>query len=418
MDSQSDGSRITISLRDEMRRELTEHLLPFWFEHAVDEARGGFVGRMLTDNRVVPTARKGAVLNARILWTFAAVYRRLGDPTARTFVERARCYLNDYFWDAEYGGVYWMLNADGTPAETRKQIYAQAFALYAFAEDVRATQHEPSRERAVALYRLIEEKSFDPDHGGYLEAFRRDWGPLDDMRLSEKDLNARKSMNTHLHVLEAYTTLYRVWPDEELRARLERLLADFLEHILSPQGHLQMFFDDDWTLRSERVSYGHDTEASWLLQEAAAVLDDRALREAASRAAVSLARTTLREGQDPDGGILFEGGPEGVWDGDKHYWPQAEAVVGFLNAYQETNERPFLKGAEAVWSFIRAHLVDREHGEWFLRVRRDGSPVHEADKIGPWKGPYHHVRACLEVMARVESTTSESADASMQEGRN
>ncbi len=395
------------SLCDEMRRELTDHLLPFWYEHAVDEARSGFIGQMTTDNRVVPDAKKGAVLNTRILWTFAAVYRQMGDETARSFAKRARAYLNEHFWDAEHGGVYWMLEADGTPAETRKQVYAQAFALYAFAEDYRATEHEPSRERAIKLFRLIEEKSFDTEHGGYLEAFRHDWGPLDDVRLSEKDLNVAKSMNTQLHVLEAYTTLYRVWPDDELRTQLERLLADFLEHVMMPEGHLRMFFDADWTPRSKQYSYGHDIEASWLLQEAATALGNSSLREAASRAAVSLARTTLREGQDDDGGILFEGGPEGVWDADKHYWPQAEAVVGFLNAYRETDERPFLKGAQKVWAFVQEHLVDRERGEWFLRVRRDGTPVRSADKVGPWKGPYHHVRACLEVIHRIGAQSEE-----------
>jgi mannobiose 2-epimerase len=395
------------TLRDEMRRELTDHLLPFWYEHAIDEERGGFIGQMTTDNRVVPDAKKGAVLNARILWTFAAVYRQLGSTPARAFAERARHYLNEHFWDGEYGGIYWMLEADGTPAETRKQIYAQAFALYAFAEDYRATGHEPSRERAIALFRLIEEKSFDVEHSGYREAFRQDWGPLDDVRLSEKDLNARKSMNTHLHVLEAYTTLYQVWPDDTLRSQLERLLADFLEHVMTPEGHLRLFFDEDWTALSRQISYGHDIEASWLLQEAAKALGNGSLQQAASRTAVSLARTTLREGQDADGGILFEGGPEGVWDGDKHYWPQAEAVVGFLNAYQETGERPFLKGAQDVWVFVQEYLVDRTGGEWYLRVRRDGTPVRDADKIGPWKGPYHHVRACLEVMARVGALTEE-----------
>lgn len=393
-------------LADAARAELVDHILPYWAGRAVDHADGGFVGRIDGHDRLVADAPKGAVLNARILWTFAAACRALG--TDRWCAEADRAYdALRQFRDEEHGGVFWMTEADGTPLDTKKQTYAQAFAIYALAEYVRYEAHPQALAWATDLYALIEERAVDPEHGGYVEAFARDWGPAADLRLSEKDDDAPKSMNTHLHVLEAYTALHRVWPDAGLADRLRATIEVFLDRVIDPEtGHMTCFFGLDWTRTSGLVSYGHDIEASWLLDEAAAELGDAALAERVRQSSVRLARLTLAEGVDADGGLFNERDADGHLDDDKHWWPQAEAVVGFLNAYEHTGDPAFADAARATWAFIQRAVVDREGGGWFFRVRRDGRPYRDEDKVGPWKCPYHNARACLEILDRVGAPVS------------
>ena len=389
------------------RAELVEHILPYWAARTVDREHGGFVGRIDGHDRLVPGAPKGAVLNARILWTFAAAARALGADRWRAEADRAYAYLRAHVRDAEHGGVFWTVTAEGRPLDTKKQVYAQAFAIYALAEYARLGGPAEALAWAQDLYRRLEAHAVDPEHGGYYEAFARDWGPAADVRLSEKDDDAPKSMNTHLHVLEAYTTLYRVWPDAELAGRLRALLGLFLDRVIDPAaGHLTCFFEADWARASGLVSYGHDIEASWLLDEAAAVLGDGALAATVREASLRLARRTLAEGLDADGALFNEREAGGHLDTDKHWWPQAEAVVGFLNAYAHTGEGAFAEAALRAWAFIEAHLVDRAGGEWFFRVSRDGVPYREEDKVGLWKCPYHNARACLEIIERVGALTS------------
>jgi mannobiose 2-epimerase len=298
-----------------------------------------------------------------------------------------------------------MVDYTGEPLEERKQIYAQAFAVYALVEYHRATGRAEALDRATRLFDLLETYSFDPVWGGYYEAFSRDWEPLDTVRLSDRDPNEKKSMNTHLHVMEAYTNLYRVWEHEPLATRLRRLLEHFLEVIVDPDtAHVIPFFTEQWERRSASISPGHDIEASWLLQEAANVLGDAELEARTRENAVRMARVTLREGVDDDDGLIFEAEPDRVTDPDRHWWPQAEAVVGFLNAYQISDEDRFREAALNSWAFIQQHLVDRKHGEWRRRVSPNGTHYGD-DKVGPWKGPYHGVRACLEGVRRVGEMT-------------
>lgn len=397
-------------LRAELVDELTDHLLPYWSEHTLDERFGGFVGQITQSGEVVPEALKGSVLNARILWTFSAAYRLLGAASYRAVAKRAFNYFNAYFWDEEHDGIYWSLDHQGQPHDTRKQTYAQAFGLYGLTEYYRATGDEAALRRAIRLFQCIEQYSFDIQHGGYLEAFGRAWNPVEDMRLSEKDLNAPKNMNTHLHVLEAYSTLYRIWPDPLLHKRLAMLIAVFLDKICDEsQTYMHSFFYADWTPMSEVISFGHDIEASWLLLEAADVLGNPALRMQVRETAITLARQTRQHGQDHDGGLFYEAMPDGTFDTDKHWWPQAEAIVGFFNAYQETGEDDFLHAALAAWSFTKQYVIDQHRGEWFGRLTREGVPYDDEDKVGLWKCPYHNARACLEVIARTASMPQENA---------
>jgi mannobiose 2-epimerase len=391
------------ALRDAMERDLRDNVLPFWMREGVDDEHGGFRGYVSDEGAPSPHAPKGGVLCARILWTYAAALRRGGDEAHRRMADRAYAYLRDRFFDPEHGGTYWMLDHAGRPLADRKQTYALAFSLYGLAEYHRATGSGEALERAVSLYRAIEARASDPAHGGYWEARARDWERLADVRLSDKDLNAPKSMNTHLHVMEAYANLLRAWDDPGLRERLLSLVALHLERIVDPAtGHLVLFFDERWQGLSRTVSFGHDIEASWLLVEAAAAAGDAALRQRAEATARRMARVTLAEGFDAErGGLFAERQEDGRLDDEKHWWMQAEAVVGFLNAYELTGEEPYLAAAERTWAFVERFLVDRVHGEWRWRVRRDGTPIPGLPKIEPWKCPYHNSRAAFEVKDRV-----------------
>lgn len=384
--------------------DLRRNILPFWITQATNPADGTFFGSLSND--LVPdlTAERGALLTARILWTYSAVFRQYHDPTYATMAGRAYRDLMTHFHDAEHGGFRWSVAADGTVKRDRKQIYGQAFALYALTEYHAATGNRESLDQAIAVFTLIEQHGKDPKHGGYLEAFDRRWQPIADLRLSLVDQNDPKSQNTHLHVLEAYTNLLRVWPN----AGVHRALADLLEIMLTRivdarTGHLGLFFAEDWTLRSDKVSYGHDIEASWLLTEAAAGLADLTLINRTHALAVKIAEITLAEGVDADGGLYNEGSPAGLTNTNKEWWPQAEAIVGFLNAYQISGEKRFLDAALHAWDFIELRLIDREHGEWFRGVTREGQVLADELKVSFWKCPYHNGRTGLEAIRRLRS---------------
>lgn len=395
------------TLRTYARRieaELRGNILPFWMQHAIDRERGGFYGEISNDLRMDRDAPRGALLTSRILWTYSAAYRRYGDPAYREMADRAYEDLIARFWDETYSGLYWAIDADRQPVNTRKQIYGQAFGIYSLSEYCLATGSEPALERAVALFGDIEANSYDPHRGGYLEAFTRQWTLEEDLRLSEVDLNEAKSMNTHLHVLEAYASLMRAWASPELARKQRALLRVIVERIVDPATyHTRPFFDQRWNPKSDRISYGHDIEASWLLVDAARGLHDEALLDATEALAVRMAQATLSEALDQDGGLLYEAGPEGITDTRKEWWPQAETVVGALNAYQLTSEPSFLEAALRSWDFIASYLVDQEHGEWFRCVSRDREVDSQEPKVSFWKGPYHNARACMEAIARLES---------------
>jgi mannobiose 2-epimerase len=391
----------------QFRRELTGNILPFWMRHTVDRERGGFHGAIDCNLQVDQHAPRAAVINARILWTFSAAARILGDPAYRETADLAYRYIVERFWDQQFGGVFWMLDCRGNPVSDRKQIYAQAFAAYGMAEYFRVTGCAESLAYAQRLYRLIEEHSAEPAYGGYLEARARDWSPLDDLRLSEKDLNSPKSMNTHLHVLEAYTNLLRVWPDPGLHASLRRLLEITADRIVDhPTAHFKMFFDNQWTSLTDHVSFGHDIEGSWLILEAAEVLGDQALIGRARELAVRMAQAVYEQGLDADGSIFYEASHSRIIDPNKHWWAQAEAVVGFYNAYQVSGEEHFRAAACRAWEYIEDRVVDKVHGEWHAKLKPDGAPWKaeedsDACLVGAWKCPYHNGRVCLEMMARL-----------------
>jgi mannobiose 2-epimerase len=389
--------------RNRIEHELLDNILPFWINHTVDEVNGGFYGAVTNDLQVLNEQPRSAVLYARILWTFAAAYRMYHADRYLGMARRAYDYLTRCFIDHEYGGVYWMVDRLGKPVNDRKHIVAQAYAIYGLSEYYRATGEPESLKLAQDLFRLIESHSFDAIHQGNIECCSRKWGELADMRLGDNEPDCRKSTSTILHLMEAYTNLLRVWDDAGLKAKQRGLIEVFLQHIIDPQTHhFRLFFDDDWTSLSDHISPGHDIEGSWLIVEAAEVQGDAALLAQAREAAVKMAGAVCREGLEADGSLLYEMGPHHeIINDEKQWWVQAEAVVGFYNAYQISGQAEFAETAERLWNYIEDHVVDRTHGEWFKVLRRDGTPNLDHVKTGPWECPYHNSRACFEMLNRL-----------------
>ena len=414
----------------EMQDVLENNILPFWLEKMQDNEHGGFYGRIDGNNQLHPEAEKGAILNARILWSFSAAYRVLQKEEYLEAATRAKDYLVDHFIDPEYGGVYWSVDYKGEPLDTKKQFYAIAFAIYGLSEYARATGDREALEYALDLYDCIEEHAFDDEQNGYIEACTREWGKIGDMRLSELDANYPKSQNTHLHIMEAYANLLRCL--KEMRAQeqcdyvptigsvlpvgisvppetmvnvegaLRNIISIFINKILNPEtNHLDLFFDMDWTRGAGHLeSYGHDIECSWLLHEAALVLGDENVLEKVESVIQKVAKAA-EKGLRPDGSMIHEANLDtGHIDDDLHWWVQAENVVGWFNIWQHFGDEEAFKKSEKCWHYIKENLVDFDNGEWFWSRHSDGTLNIVDDKAGFWKCPYHNSRMCLEIIER------------------
>jgi mannobiose 2-epimerase len=384
-------------LSDEFRAELIA-IADWWIQYSIDHERGGFYGEVGADNKPVLTASKGIILNARILWFFSETAIEIKDARYRAAAERAYDYLCEYFVDPLYGGVYWELDADGKPLNTKKQVYAQAFTIYALTAYYRLTNDKQALSHAMACFELLESKTIDCRQEGYLEAFSRSWGELDDIRLSEKDLNFPKSQNTHLHVLEAYTTLYQVQPSAQVREALRYNIRMFDKYMIDTETyHLRMFMDENWRDFSPGFTYGHDIEASWLIAKALESLGDAEYTAALMPTLVKIAEATMTEAIGAHGHVIdaFDFAsrtqlPDIVW------WVQAEALVGFLFAWRESGNEKFLATALGVWEFIKRYQIDRDNGEWFWLSTLDKPQENPYYKVGFWKCPYHNGRAMME----------------------
>lgn len=394
---------LTQKLCDAVSKDLLENIAPFWLKYTIDQENGGFYGRV--SNSLIPDTKadKGLILTTRILWTFSALYRMKPCHEFYNMAQRAYQYLLDKFLDKEFGGVYWMLSYEGQPTITQKKIYGQAFTIYALAEYYKATQEAESLNHAQSIYYLIEKHNYDESNTGYFESSERDWSVAKDMRLSDKDMDEKKSMNTHLHLLEAYTNLLEVWPDKRLRLSLKRLLQNFLEHILDTDSlHFRLFFDESWNSKSQTISYGHDIEGSWLLCEAADILREENTIKTIRNLAVKMTDTAIKEGFDENWAIYSERSSDGHHAEVTHWWQQAESLVGTINAFQITSQEKYLSWAMNIWKYIEDHFIDHQNGDWFYEISMQShQPSWDIPKVSEWKCPYHNGRACIEILKRL-----------------
>ena len=389
-------------LKKQFENELTENILDYWINEVYDTSRRTFFCKINNKGERFPEAPISAVFITRIMWTFSATHRFSPKPEYKKMADEAFRVIIETFWDNLNGGIFWSVFPDGRPEDTKKQFYAEAFFIYALSEYWLAFKDEKARQMAISMFMLMEKYAFDPQFGGYIEANTADWKETNDQRLSPKDLDVKKSMNTHLHILEAYTNLYRIHKTVEVGKKVEHLLRVFLDKILDlKSGHLILFFDKDWTVRSNIDSYGHDIEATWLMLEAAEALGKKELIEEVEHVAVKISDVVAKEGLAAHGGMYYE-----KKDGHMHeqfdWWPQAESVVGFYNTWQITKDDKYLGNAKNSWDFIQTNIIDKKKGEWFWGVDAQ-LKVLNVDKVSPWKAPYHNGRMCLEMIRRINS---------------
>lgn len=390
-----------------LEQDVRRNTLPFW-QGLADMENGGFYGEADFYGVPVRDANKGCIMHSRILWTFSAAYRLFKEEAYRVCADRARAFLIDAFWDGEYGGLYWMVDASGKPLETKKQFYNIAFGIYALSEHYRATGDGDSLKRALALFDVTEAHGRDPVSGGYVEGRDREWKNLDYYHLGPKDLDTPKSMNTNLHVMEAYTNLLRACESAShentlcVRKALEALTVLTIEKIINPSHHFELYFDMDWNTLTKEISYGHDIEGSWLLYDAGLALGG-AWAGTVKKTAVDIAEVIYATAIDKDSGGLISGiNTNGVVLVKKEWWPQAEAVVGFYNAWELSGELKYRDAAEQIADFAAQYFIDREHGDWHNELKPGNIPDPAMPKAGFWKCPYHNSRMYFQLCERLD----------------
>ncbi len=391
-----------ISLKNEIKENLTTNLLPYWATKMIDTVNGGFYGRVDAKEQVHPDAVKGGILNARLLWTFSSAFRVLGDSSYLELANRARDYIMTFFIDKEYGGGYGTVKANGEPGDTRKGTLTQSYFIYAFAEYYRITGDRAVLDEAVRIFDLLEQHALDKDYNGYFEVYTRDWQRSHDRLLNEKSEKDEKTMITHLHILEAYAGLYRVWPDKRMEEKLRNILDVFSTKVVDQKTwHTIYFLDRQWNPTSQIDSYGHDIEGSWLMVEAARLLKDTELIEEVELLSLKVADAAA-EGLQPDGSLLTElDRSTGHKVVVRSWWEQAETIVGYLNAFEISYKKEYLEKVLNGWEYTKKYFIDYKNGGWYSLVNDNGEPAGR-DKANYWTCPYHNGRMCMEVIERID----------------
>lgn len=393
---------ILTTFQSDARKEVQQGILPFWIKKVVKPDQSGYFGEVTADLRQNPNSAIGGVLIARILWTFSHAWLQFGNAEYQQHAKTAYEYLIKAFWDEQYGGTFWSVNPDGSPLDSRKLIYGQSFALYGLVEYFRASADKEALETASQLFELIQAHAHDDLRGGYFEAFTRDWTAIPAAKAKEIAEGSQKSMNTHLHLMESFANYLRVDKRKAVSVSVRECLNLFLERIINPHtNHYWLFFDDDWNPAGNTVSFGHDIEGTWLMLEAAEILGDDELLSRVKGFSMAMAESVLNEGLGEDGGLYNEINRDQLIAGDRDWWPQAEAVVGFFNAWQTTGKQKYFDASRKVWSWIKTYMSDPRSGEWHSRIDPHGKPVNAAI-ADFWKCPYHNSRTCFEIDARVQ----------------
>lgn len=385
----------------EIKEHLVNDLIPFW-QGLKDEENGGFYGYLSYDLKLDKKAVKGCILNSRILWFFSNAYMVLGDPSLLESAAYAYQFLKEHCVDDEFGGVFWSLTYDGKPEDTTKHTYNQAFSIYALASYYDASKNPEALEIAWKLYDLVESKC--KDEYGYLEAFTRSFEPEENDKLSENGVIAEKTMNTLLHVFEAYTELYRVTKEEKVAKQIRFMMDIIKDKVFNKEiGRQEVFFDRTWNTLIDLYSYGHDIETAWLVDRGLEVLDDEAYTNMLSPITKIITENIYNRAYI-DHSLVNES-ENGVVDTTRVWWVQAEAVVGFLNGYQKQGDKKFLDASVDIWNYIKKYFIDKRNGsEWFWSVKEDHTP-DEKPIVEPWKCPYHNGRMCFEVLRRMKDAS-------------
>ncbi|USB32359.1 AGE family epimerase/isomerase [Paenibacillus sp. YPG26] len=385
-------------LKQEVSQELHEHILPFW-SACIDESHGGFYGEVNYELQSNKEADKGGIATSRILWAFSSAYVITGNEKYLPYATHAYKFLRDKVIDSEFRGLYWMVDYKGDPTDTRKHVYTQSFGIYALSEYYKASKDPEALELAKELFLLIEDIGFDKEINAYKEEFDRKWTETPNEMLSENGVMADITMNTHIHVLEAYTNLFKVWPDARVRAALENLLEILYSKIYNAKTkYLGVFFDKQWNSLIDLKSFGHDIEASWLIDQTLRALGLE--KPEYIQMVVDIAYNIADHAMQEDGSMMNEQENDHL-DKTRIWWVQAEAIVGFYNAYERTQDPRFLELADNLWTYIKNNLIDkRTGGEWYWSIAPDGTPTPR-EINGAWKCPYHNGRFCLEIIERV-----------------
>lgn len=391
------------TLKKDFEKEL-KHVLSFWTEKAIDPKANQFYGEMDHYGTPYPEANKGIIMYSRILWTFSAACSFYQTDKYKKYADMAKSYIETYFLDKKYGGVYWETDCDGNVLVNKKQVYAEAFTIYAYAEYALAFNDQSALKAAMDIFDKLESVCYDKKNGGYFEAFSNSWERLADVRLSVKDMNEPKGMNTNLHVLEAFTTLYEASKDKRVADALRKEIEVYLNKIVNEKNQVTLFFSEDWKPKTTEISYGHDIESTWLVWEAAEMLGDAKLLDQIRPKILAMVDKFIAEGFDTKtNSTWYEYFPKtGNRDTDRHWWVQIEAVEGLANAYDMTGKEEYRTLALKQWNYIKQYLIDNVHGEWYWRIDEDGFPVDSEPKMGQWKCPYHNGRGLMHMIKEMD----------------
>lgn len=385
-------------LKQEVTSELVDHILPFWMK-LKDSENGGFYGEMDFDLNIDKNADKGGIQTSRFLWSFSSAYLLSQTDSYLECAKQAYDFLVNHLYDHEYKGLYWMVDYKGEPTDTRKHVYVQSFGIYALSEYYRASNDPKALELAKELFYTVQSQAFQASTHAYKEEFDRFWKETSNEMLSENGVLAEITMNTHIHILEAYTNLYRAWPSEEVKNALECLLEVMYEKVYNKEiKFLGVFFDKGWNSLLNMKSFGHDIEASWLIDDTLKLLSID--RPEYVQMVIDIAYNIADYAMQPDGSLINEQVND-HYDFTRIWWVQAEAMVGFLNAYERTKDERFIELLQGLWNYTKNNIIDsRENGEWYWSREADGVPTRR--NIGdPWKTPYHNSRFCLEIIKRL-----------------